>query len=117
MRERRHIDPSDVDLPTLMTAFTDPLRLRIIGILDRNGETPCAAIYHEIGISKSGASHHFRVLRETGVLLSRTSGRDHYACLRREELEKAYPGILDAVLGELRRQASIERERDSPVAK
>ncbi|CAP54931.1 ArsR/SmtB family transcription factor [Gluconacetobacter diazotrophicus] len=104
MREQHHTDPTDIDLPTLMTAFTDPVRLQIIGILDRQGETPCAAIYQEIGISKSGASHHFRVLRETGILLSRKLGRDSYASLRSSEMEAAFPGVLDTVLRKIRRR-------------
>src|SRR4051812_8034733 len=108
MRERTHTDPKDVDLPMLMHAFSDPLRLQIVDLLDRDGETACAAVCRELAINKSNASHHFRVLRESGVLLSRVAGRDAYVSIRRDELKKFFPGLLAAVLKTFRRQRETE---------
>ena len=105
MRERHHTDPADVDLPMLMHALSDPLRLEIVDILDRQGEMACAAVCHDLSIGKSNASHHFRVLRESGVVLSRTSGRDAYVSLRMQELDRYFPDLLPAVLATFRRQA------------
>jgi hypothetical protein len=43
-------------------------------------------------------SHHFRVLRDAGVVRTRTDGAAHMNELRREELDRLFPGLLEAVL-------------------
>jgi hypothetical protein len=43
-------------------------------------------------------SHHFRVLRDAGVVRTRSDGAAHMNVLRREELDRLFPGLLDAVL-------------------
>lgn len=104
MPERHHPDPAQIPLTVLLRALGEPLRLRMIDLLARNGEMKCAEIYRHLGITKTAASHHFTTLREAGVLRSRTSGRDHYASLRRVELDEHFPGLLDAVLRSVRRR-------------
>ncbi|MFF5178714.1 winged helix-turn-helix domain-containing protein [Micromonospora sp. NPDC000316] len=52
----------------------------------------------EIGVSKATRSHHLRVLREAGITRTRAAGTSRYVRLRRDELNKLYPGLLDAVL-------------------
>lgn len=54
-----------------------------------------------LGLSKSNASHHFRVLRECGVLRRTQRGNQQYAALRSDELEKRFPGLLDSVLANI----------------
>ncbi len=49
-------------------------------------------------MTKSTCSHHFRVLREAGVIATRIDGKTRMNRLRRDELEQAFPGLLDAVL-------------------
>jgi DNA-binding transcriptional ArsR family regulator len=43
-------------------------------------------------------SHHFRVLREAGLVHTRSEGPVHMNTLRRDELGRRFPGLLDAVL-------------------
>lgn len=98
MRDTFHADPADVSLAEAMHAMSDPLRLRIIELLARQGETECSEIYNAIGMSKSNASHHFRVLRESGILLRNHRGQQQSAALRTDEFEARFPGLLAAVL-------------------
>ncbi|WP_433182671.1 ArsR/SmtB family transcription factor [Actinoallomurus sp. CA-150999] len=98
MRDAFHADPTDVTLAAALNGLSDPLRLRIVDLLSRNGETECSAIYHELGISKSNASHHFRILRECGLLRRTHEGQRQSARLRTEEFEARFPGLLAAVL-------------------
>ena len=49
-------------------------------------------------VSKSTGSHHFKVLREAGVVRCRVEGTRRYYTLRRDDLEARYPGLLDSVL-------------------
>lgn len=83
-------------LTDVLYALSDPVRLRIVRHLARKGETDCGAF--GIRMPKSSLSHHFKVLRESGVIATHGEGVRRINRLRREELEKAFPGLLDAVL-------------------
>lgn len=73
-----------------------PLTLEIVKRLAGKGELTCAAL--EVPIAKSTLSHHFRVLRESGIVYCRKEGTQHFNSLQREELEALFPGLLDTVL-------------------
>jgi DNA-binding transcriptional ArsR family regulator len=49
-------------------------------------------------VSKSTCTHHFRVLREAGVISQRAEGTSRLNTLRREDLDARFPGLLDAIL-------------------
>jgi DNA-binding transcriptional ArsR family regulator len=50
-------------------------------------------------VAKSTASHHFRVLREAGVIHQRAAGRERLTELRTDDLEARFPGLLQSVIG------------------
>ena len=93
-------DTEDIDLPTVLAALADPYRLACVWNLAWHGETSCHYLHELTGIesSKSTTSHHFRVLREAGVISTRVSGVKRFSALRRADLEARFPGLLDAVL-------------------
>lgn len=101
MRDPIHADLASVSLAEAMHGLSEPLRLRIVGLLARQGETECNAIYNALGISKSNASHHFRVLRECGLLRRTHQGQQQSARLRADEFEERFPGLLAAVLANI----------------
>ncbi|WP_437126250.1 ArsR/SmtB family transcription factor [Pelagibius litoralis] len=92
----RHPRPEDIELARVLHALSDPVRLDVVRQLDREGEATCAAL--DCGRPKSSMSHHFRVLRDAGVLRTRTDGTTHMNELRRAELDSLFPGLLQAVL-------------------
>src|SRR3954451_5784434 len=96
MREPHHPSSTELDLSSVLHALSDPARLAIVHHLSAEGECSCG--HFELGISKATLSHHFRVLRESGVVHSRPDGRQRYLSLRAEDLEARFPGLLDAVL-------------------
>jgi DNA-binding transcriptional ArsR family regulator len=49
-------------------------------------------------VTKATASHHFKVLREAGLVMTRLDGPRRFLRLRREELDARFPGLLGAVL-------------------
>ena len=51
-----------------------------------------------LGISKSTMTHHFRTLREAGVIRQERQGTTKMTWPRREDLDARFPGLLDAVL-------------------
>jgi DNA-binding transcriptional ArsR family regulator len=88
--------PEALDLPTILHALSDPVRLLMISHLSDGQEHTCGSF--ELPVSKSTRSHHSRVLREAGVIAQRIDGKCRYNRLRRNELEQRFPGLLDAVL-------------------
>jgi DNA-binding transcriptional ArsR family regulator len=97
MRNYAHPDLADVSIEHLLHALSDPVRLDIVRQLARDGEASCAAL--DGGRPKSSMSHHFRVLRSAGLVHTRIAGVQHMNTLRREEVDKRFPGLLGAVLG------------------
>jgi DNA-binding transcriptional ArsR family regulator len=99
MREMSLYHPAreDLELAAVLHALSDPHRLRIVRELDSDPEPrPCGSFL--LGVSKSTSTHHFRVLREAGVVAQREVGTSKLTSLRREDLDERFPGLLDAVL-------------------
>ena len=46
----------------------------------------------DLGLSKATLSHHFRVLREAGIVKTRVEGRKRLQSLRREDLGRLLSG-------------------------
>jgi len=70
--------------------------LEIVRLAARHPQLPCNRFIEEI--SKSTMSHHWRVLREAGLIRQVGEGTSRLNSLRREELDKRFPGMLDFVL-------------------
>ncbi|MBD2385048.1 ArsR/SmtB family transcription factor [Cylindrospermum sp. FACHB-282] len=96
MRFLYHPDQKDICLPGVLYALGDPVRLEIVRLLATKGEQCCAEF--NFAIAKSTMSNHFKILRESGVVLTRKEGTQHINQLRCEDLEALFPGLLDAVL-------------------
>ncbi len=89
-------ETGELELATVLHALSDPIRLRIVSELAELGERSCGAF--NLPITKSTCSHHFRVLREAGVISTRVAGKSRINILRQEALEDRFPGLLDAIL-------------------
>jgi DNA-binding transcriptional ArsR family regulator len=92
-----HPDRDQIRLENVLLALGNPLRLTVVRALAAGEERPCSAVLQ--GIPKSTLTHHWRVLRDSGVILQRPYGRENLLSLRREDLEARFPGLLDALLG------------------
>jgi DNA-binding transcriptional ArsR family regulator len=93
-----HPSREDLELPAVLHALSDPQRLRIVRELDLD-PTPRTCGSFDLEVSKSTCTHHFRVLREAGVIAQHEVGTSKLSSLRREDLDERFPGLLDAVLG------------------
>jgi DNA-binding transcriptional ArsR family regulator len=83
-------------LTAVLYALSDEVRLGIVRQLARYGEQACGVF--EVGRPKSSLSHHFRVLRESGVVSTRKEGKTLLNTLRRADLDARFPGLLGAIL-------------------
>ena len=92
-----HPERSEMELPAVLHALSDPHRLEIVRRLDESADPhPCGGFGFEI--SKSTMTHHFRTLREAGVIQQKREGTTKLTWLRRDDLDARFPGLLDAVL-------------------
>lgn len=95
--EIHHPERNEIELAGVMHALSDPHRLEIVRRLDESTEgRPCGGFGLEI--SKSTLTHHFRTLREAGVIRQERQGTTKMTWLRRDDLDARFPGLLDAVL-------------------
>jgi DNA-binding transcriptional ArsR family regulator len=86
----------ELELSPILHALSDPMRLRIVARLALEGDRLCKDF--DLPIAKSTCAHHFRVLREAGVIRQRVIGTTRINSLRRDELNARFPGLLDSVL-------------------
>ncbi|MQA97855.1 MAG: helix-turn-helix domain-containing protein [Streptosporangiales bacterium] len=91
-----HPERDQLQLEDVLAALGNPLRLRIVCQLAQADERVCGSF--AIGVTKATATHHWRVLRESGIVRQWQAGRCHYVALRRSDLETRFPGLLDVVL-------------------
>ena len=92
-----HPATEELELSTVLHALSDPQRLRIVRKLSADPE-PRRCGGFDVNVSKSTCTHHFRVLREAGVIEQRQLGTARLNSLRRDDLDRRFPGLLDAVL-------------------
>jgi DNA-binding transcriptional ArsR family regulator len=91
-----HPEAGEIELAAVLHALSDPMRLRIVMALADGGEHNCKSF--DMPITKSTCTHHFKVLREAGVIRQRLLGTTRLNSLRRDDLDERFPGLLDAVL-------------------
>jgi len=87
----------ELELGAVLHALSDPVRLRIVAELAKgDGEYTCGSF--ALPVTKSTCTHHFKVLREAGVIRQRQQGTTRLNQLRRPDLETRFPGLLDTIL-------------------
>jgi DNA-binding transcriptional ArsR family regulator len=91
-----HPPAGEIELAAVLHALSDPMRLRIVAGLAAGHPRPCGSF--ELPVTKSTCTHHFKVLREAGVIRQRLEGTTRLNSLRRDDLEQRFPGLIDSVL-------------------
>lgn len=104
-RRLDHPDISAVSLDTVLAALSDPVRREILVQLSR-GHDDQACLAFDLPVSKSTSTHHFRVLREAGLIHQRYVGTAILNTLRSDDVDTRFPGLLDAVLAAEGRERS-----------
>ncbi|MFJ3197140.1 ArsR/SmtB family transcription factor [Streptomyces griseoviridis] len=88
----------------LLRALADPARLEMVRRLAVHPaeEASCSDLYD--GLSKSTATHHFKILVGAGILRPVMVGPSRGHRLRRSALQESVPGLLDALMDALARE-------------
>ncbi|MFD2418679.1 ArsR/SmtB family transcription factor [Amycolatopsis pigmentata] len=90
------------DLTVILGALAEPGRRALMTELYRSAEpVDCAVIAEkaDLGLSNPTISHHYRVLREAGLIRTIAEGRKRIVTVRRDDMDARFPGLLNAVLG------------------
>jgi DNA-binding transcriptional ArsR family regulator len=95
----REPERHELSLSAVLYALSDEMRLGIVRQLHEQGPTTCGSF--EVDRPKSSLSHHFRVLRESGVVATRRQGVALINTLRKTDLDARFPNLLDSVLNAL----------------
>ena len=108
----------ELQLPRVLAALAEPNRLATVQYVARGGESCCSEIIQEAGLAmtKSTFSHHLRILREAGVLTKRIQGTKGFTKLRKRDLDRRFPGLIDAIIDAENQDLPIERSRGSVSA-
>ncbi len=96
MRPFKHPSADQFNLERVLYALSDPVRLDIVRRLADVEQASCGEL--DGGRPKSSMSHHFRVLRDAGLVRTQGVGTTHMNSLRRDEIDRRFPGLLAAVL-------------------
>ena len=95
-----HPAAEDITLAGVLGALSDPMRLRILKkllgsrgrSLSCSGAAPCAEM------AKSTLSHHFRVLRDAGLIRTTKQGVENLNSVRWDDVNERFPGLLKAIM-------------------
>jgi DNA-binding transcriptional ArsR family regulator len=95
-----HPAAEDITLAGVLGALSDPMRLRIFKKLleKRGGSLSCSAAAPCPEMAKSTLSHHFRVLRDAGLIRTTKQGVENLNCVRCEDVNARFPGLLKAIM-------------------
>ncbi|MFE7614370.1 ArsR/SmtB family transcription factor [Streptomyces sp. NPDC057496] len=89
----------EIRLERVMGVLSDPLRLTIVQRLLRSSDgfdQTCG--WFGFDRPKSTLTHHFKALREAGVITQRQYGLERRSRVRLEDLDARFPGLVDIVL-------------------
>lgn len=94
-----HPSPDEMELGTIFSALADPLRRQIVLLLAAEPpgvERLCGSF--GLPVTKATRTHHFRVLREAGLIFQTDFGNRRTNRLRRAELDARFPGLIDLLV-------------------
>lgn len=90
-----HPEPDEIALGPVLLALADPLRRHVVAELARapaDTERTCASF--GLPVTKATLTHHFRVLREAGLIRQVDRGNSRAAKLRKADIDARLPGLL-----------------------
>jgi DNA-binding transcriptional ArsR family regulator len=91
-----HPEPEEFDVLDILHALSDPTRMTIVQTLRAAPERACGTF--PVDVAPSTLTHHFRVLREAGLIRQREDGNRRWTALRGDDLDARFPGLLDAIV-------------------
>ena len=101
MKPLFHPSIEEVSVESVLHALSDPVRVAIFAeIAASQCSATCSAFQNIIDrpIPKSTLSQHFKVLRESGLIHAERKGVEMHNTSRCQEIEKRFPGLIQAIV-------------------
>lgn len=96
-RNFSHPAVKEITIDGILYALSDPARRAIVAKLMDGGSSSCTKSC-AAEMSPSTISFHYKTLRENGLIRSEKKGVEVISVLRKEEIDKKFPGLLDSIL-------------------
>ena len=74
-------------------ALADPTRYKIVCLLVEKGELGCSDFDNQFSLSKPALSHHYRILENAGLIITRKEGNHIYTRINHSVLDELVPGF------------------------
>ena len=100
MRPLIHPAIDEVPIEAVLHALSDPVRVAIYADIVKGCKENCST-FLTVGdreIPKSTLSHHFKILRDAGLIRSERKGVEMFNTSRCEEVDRRYPGLIRAIV-------------------
>lgn len=113
-RPLAHPNSEDVTVAGILHALADPVRLAIVSeLLKAEAGLNCTQMTDrlEVDMPKSTCSQHYRILRESGLIVSERKGVELTSRVRLRELETRFPGLLQSILKAHEQETTKTRRR------
>ncbi|TGK01079.1 ArsR family transcriptional regulator [Leptospira semungkisensis] len=91
-----HPSVEQIELTSIFEAVSDPIRRKILLRLMEVEEAMCSAFLEYA--PKTNLSYHISKLREAGLTYTRMEGTKKILTLRRTDMDKRFPGLLEAII-------------------
>lgn len=103
-RAFHHPSAKEISIDGVLYALSDPVRRAIVHRLAKeptglNCAEACAKL------PASTISFHYKVLREAGLIRSEKKGIEVISTVRKDELDRIFPGLLDTIFQHHRRKS------------
>ncbi|KFF58392.1 ArsR family transcriptional regulator [Cryobacterium sp. MLB-32] len=93
----RHPTLDTVLVTAVLHALSDETRLSIVRTLHAEPDGRACGTF-PVNLAPSTLSHHFKILREAGLIRQEDRGTQRWTVLRRPEFDARFPGFLNAVI-------------------
>ncbi len=93
-----HPTADQISLPIVLGVLGDPTRLAIVRYLASKEGVPMNCSKFLDLTSKTNLSYHLAKLREAGVTRAEVVGTSRLITLRRDDLDRRFPGLLNSVI-------------------
>lgn len=100
-RPLAHPKLEDITVAGILHALADPVRVAIVReLLKAEACLNCTQVSSRLAVemAKSTCSQHYRILRESGLIVSERKGVELTSRVRVCELEARFPGLLQSIL-------------------
>jgi DNA-binding transcriptional ArsR family regulator len=109
MREPFHPSTDSLDLVAILAALSDPTRPTILlRLAEAEADIRCGD-FTDLA-TKSNLSYHFAKMREAGLVSLRSEGTSRFLTLRRDDIERQFPGLLDQLIASAKRMENRTRD-------